>query len=42
MGYGRLIKDFIYYTGKDFQYIWRIRPNVLIWCGIAGVILFLM
>jgi len=34
------VKEFVYYTGKDFGYVWRLRPNVLIWCAIAGLVLF--
>jgi len=35
-------KEFVKYTAIDFATVWEFRPNVLIWCGIFGVILFLI
>lgn len=32
--------DFIKYTGVDFKNCWRDYPNVLIWCGVVGLILY--
>ena len=34
--------DFIRFTAKDFQWVWRNAPNVLIWCAVLGLILFFM
>ena len=31
---------FVKYTIKDFQWVWDNAPNVLIWCALAGFILF--
>lgn len=33
---------FIKYTLEDFEYVWSERPNVLIWCGVLGVVLILI
>lgn len=32
--------DFIKYTAVDFKDCWIDYPNVLIWCGVMGGILF--
>lgn len=40
---GRQVKyllDFIKYTSEDFVDVWEDRPNVLIWCAIAGIFLY--
>lgn len=36
------IKDFLRMTARDFKMCWAIYPNVLVWCGIAGIILLLI
>ena len=36
----KYLLDFIQYTGEDFVHVWGDRPNVLIWCAIAGVVLY--
>ena len=36
----RSIKEFAADTAHDFVTVWEFRPNVLIWCGIFGLILF--
>jgi hypothetical protein len=33
-------KEFVEYTAIDFVSVWHFRPNVLIWCGIFGLVLF--
>ena len=38
-------KDTIFFIGctyDDFVYVWRKRPNVLIWSALLGVVLFFM
>lgn len=40
---GRQVKyllDFIKYTAEDFVHVWEDRPNVLIWCATAGILLY--
>ena len=34
-----LVKDFVTDTAADFVVVWEDRPNVLIWCTIAGILL---
>ena len=36
------VKDFVTDTAYDFTLVWRLRPNVLIWCVIFGALLFWM
>jgi len=36
------IKKFVSDTYKDFTMVWSIYPNVLVWSGVIGIILFLI
>ena len=36
----KYVLDFIKYTGVDIKHCWEDYPNVLIWCGVAGLILY--
>jgi hypothetical protein len=40
--YAPKVKEFVLITARDFKMCWTIYPNVLIWCGIAGIILLLI
>ena len=40
--YSPQVKEFVLSTAHDFRMCWEIYPNVLIWCGIAGIILLLI
>lgn len=34
------IRNFVKFTLVDFHNCWTDYPNVLIWCGVLGMILF--
>ena len=36
------VKKFVSDTAHDFVTVWEFRPNVLIWCAVAGIILLLI
>jgi hypothetical protein len=36
------LKTFITGTIQDFKSVWETYPNVLIWSGVVGIILFIL
>lgn len=32
------IRDFVIGTVSDFTEVWKLYPNVLIWCGLVGLV----
>ena len=37
-----MVKEFLVGTVLDFKAVWDKYPNVLIWSGLLGIILFLI